>query len=56
MAVTHAGFVVQAFRELFAIEGTPARIDPGFMSIVEWEYAGVWRLVRYEEQDQANRI
>jgi len=53
VAVTHAGFVVAAFLELFGIPrpGTGARVDPDFTSVTEWEHlpSSKWRLVRLND-------
>ncbi|WP_052595020.1 histidine phosphatase family protein [Luteipulveratus mongoliensis] len=50
-AVTHAGFVVRTFLELFDVPrpGTGTRFDPDFTSITEWDHVaadGTWRLIR----------
>lgn len=54
LAVTHAGFIVMSFLELFAVPrpGTRARVDPDFTSITEWECddsKSTWRLVRFND-------
>lgn len=53
VAISHAGFIVAAMLELFAIPrpGTGARIDPGYASLTRWQYAeGVWHLEGFNDQ------
>lgn len=50
VTVTHAGFIVMAFIQLFGVPrpGTGTRLDPDLASVTEWAVEDrTWRLVRF---------
>ncbi len=54
VAVTHAGFIVNAFLGLFGVAGPESRrrawIDPVHTALTEWHVTGtIWHLVRYND-------
>lgn len=54
VAVTHAGFIVNAFLSLFGVPGPGSRrrawLDPVHTALTEWRVAGTsWHLIRYND-------